>query len=149
MFFNTLWDGFSLYPWLFWNFLCRTVWPCLCLTVLGLKVCTTSPNTTIIFQKLSLYCFSIICRIYFGSKKQVNKYLYGISFKVELSIFVKCKLYIYMLVSRKGNFLPLLEMSCFCWLLPFRLKNTFMFRVTAVSEGEAIGLLGGTCVITA
>jgi hypothetical protein len=43
-------QGFSVYPWLSWNSLCRPGWPgtqksaCLCLQVLGLKVCATTPG---------------------------------------------------------------------------------------------------------
>jgi hypothetical protein len=41
-------QGFSVYPWLSWNSLCRPGWPrtsksaCLCLASAGLKACATT-----------------------------------------------------------------------------------------------------------
>jgi hypothetical protein len=48
-------QGFSVEPWLSWNSLCRPGWPwtqksaCLCLWVLGLKACTTTPGYSLLF----------------------------------------------------------------------------------------------------
>jgi hypothetical protein len=49
-FFFFLRQGFSVYPWLSWDSLCRPDWPqtqkssCLCLPCAGIMACTTTPG---------------------------------------------------------------------------------------------------------